>query len=83
MEGKKRKTILVLSGKGGVGKSSVSVSIALGFARAGKKVALLDVDLCGPSIPRMLGLEGSTVVQSEKGWVPVSFSENLAVMSMG
>ncbi len=47
--------IIVMSGKGGVGKSSVSVELALAFVHLGKKVGLLDVDLCGPSIPRMLG----------------------------
>ena len=83
MEAKKRRIILVLSGKGGVGKSSVAVSLSLGFVRAGKKVALLDVDLCGPSIPRMLGLEGQSIIQSDKGWVPVVHSPNLVVMSIG
>jgi hypothetical protein len=54
-------TLLVMSGKGGVGKSSVAVSLALEFVSRGLRVGLLDVDLCGPSIPRMLGLEGQEV----------------------
>ena len=49
--------ILVLSGKGGVGKSTVAVNLALSLTRAGKKVGLLDVDIHGPSIPTLLRLE--------------------------
>ena len=63
--------ILVLSGKGGVGKSSVSVQVAKGFLAQGKTVGLLDVDICGPSIPRMLGAEDQSIHQSEEGLVPV------------
>ena len=59
--------ILVLSGKGGVGKSTLTTQLALGLVREGHKVGVLDVDLCGPSIPRMLGLEGSDVHQSSSG----------------
>lgn len=59
--------ILVLSGKGGVGKSTVTIQLALGLVKAGKRVGILDVDLCGPSIPRMLGLNGSDVHQSSSG----------------
>ena len=59
--------ILVLSGKGGVGKSTVTTQLALGLVEAGKKVGVLDVDLCGPSIPRMLGLSGADVHQSSSG----------------
>jgi Mrp family chromosome partitioning ATPase len=50
--------ILVLSGKGGVGKSTFSAQLAFALAAAGKEVGLMDVDICGPSIPKMLGLEG-------------------------
>ena len=84
--------ILVLSGKGGVGKSSVSAQLALSLASSSvdasgrqAKVGILDVDLTGPSIPRMLGLDGATVKQSTDGWVPVytDTSQQLAVMSVG
>ncbi|EGF97040.1 uncharacterized protein MELLADRAFT_76196 [Melampsora larici-populina 98AG31] len=68
-----RHILLVLSGKGGVGKSSVSVQIALSLlhSRPGVRVGLLDIDLTGPSIPRMLGLQGRSVFQSNDGWIPV------------
>jgi Mrp family chromosome partitioning ATPase len=75
--------ILVLSGKGGVGKSTVSAQLAFSLAAQGKEVGLLDVDICGPSIPRMLGLEGSEVHHSMSGWSPVYVEENLGVMSIG
>jgi len=75
--------ILVLSGKGGVGKSTFSAQLAFSFAQQGKQVGLLDVDICGPSIPRMLGLEGHEVHQSASGWSPVYVEDNLGVMSIG
>lgn len=64
-------TFQVLSGKGGVGKSSVTVQLALSLARAGHKVGVLDVDLTGPNIPRMFNVEGEKVTQGAHGWVPV------------
>lgn len=65
--------LLVLSGKGGVGKSSVSVQLALSLLASDPKlrIGLLDVDLTGPSLPRMLGIEGKEVLSSRDGWVPV------------
>ncbi|GAA6023788.1 hypothetical protein JCM10207_001195 [Rhodosporidiobolus poonsookiae] len=65
--------LLVLSGKGGVGKSSVSVQLALALLASDPtlRIGLLDVDLTGPSLPRMLGMEGREVLASEDGWVPV------------
>ncbi|KAL4742062.1 cytosolic Fe-S cluster assembly factor cfd1 [Aspergillus similis] len=67
--------ILVLSGKGGVGKSSVTVQLALALTLQGKSVGVLDIDLTGPSIPRLVGLEGAKITQSPNGWVPVSVHE--------
>ncbi|PRQ72339.1 P-loop containing nucleoside triphosphate hydrolase protein [Rhodotorula toruloides] len=66
--------LLVLSGKGGVGKSSVSVQLALSLLASDPslRIGLLDVDLTGPSLPRMLGMEGRDVLASEDGWVPVA-----------
>eukprot|EP00606_Chrysophyceae_sp_TOSAG23-5_P000856 GSChrysophyteH2.ASY1.ANO1.122.1 assembled CDS len=79
-----KKKILVLSGKGGVGKSTFSSQLSFALARDEKKdVGLLDVDICGPSIPRMLGLLGQEVHQSASGWSPVYVEENLGVMSIG
>ncbi|ODV93387.1 hypothetical protein PACTADRAFT_5170 [Pachysolen tannophilus NRRL Y-2460] len=75
--------ILVLSGKGGVGKSSVTTQTALTLVSKGYKVGVLDIDLTGPSIPRMFGLEGKKIHQSSKGWVPVHLSTNLKIMSLG
>ena len=75
--------ILVLSGKGGVGKSTFSTQFAFMLAAQGYQVGLLDVDVCGPSVPRMMGLEGEEVHESGAGWTPVYVEDNLAVMSIG
>ncbi|KAK9474125.1 Cfd1p [Dipodascopsis tothii] len=82
--------VLVLSGKGGVGKSSVTTQLALTLARKGHSVGVLDIDLTGPSLPRMFGLEGQQVHQSSAGWVPVYIPlgdtaghGQLCVMSIG
>ena len=76
--------ILVLSGKGGVGKSTFSSQLSLSLARSEmQEVGLLDIDICGPSIPKMMGLEGEEVHQSMQGWSPVYVQDNLGVMSIG
>jgi Mrp family chromosome partitioning ATPase len=77
--------ILVLSGKGGVGKSTIASQVALALVDLGHKVGVLDVDLCGPSIPRMFGLEGKDIHQSSAGWIPVytDGDKKLGVMSIG
>jgi Mrp family chromosome partitioning ATPase len=80
--------IVVLSGKGGVGKSSVSTQLALSLYASSPtaRVGILDTDLTGPSIPRMLGVDRKPVVQSSEGWVPVyagGVDTRLAVMSVG
>ncbi|KAK6461537.1 P-loop containing nucleoside triphosphate hydrolase protein [Scheffersomyces coipomensis] len=86
--------ILILSGKGGVGKSSVTTQTALTLVNKGFNVGVLDIDLTGPSLPRMFGVEEKQVHQSVAGWVPVSVYNNnnntdekkrgnLSLMSLG
>eukprot|EP00898_Chlorokybus_atmophyticus_P008134 jgi/Chlat1/8321/Chrsp8S08090 len=75
--------VLVLSGKGGVGKSTVAAQLSFALAALDKQVGLLDIDICGPSLPKMLGLEGEEVHQSNLGWSPVYVDDNLGVMSIG
>ncbi len=77
-----RHKIVVLSGKGGVGKSTVAINLAAALMMSGKRVGLLDVDIHGPSIPTMLGLEGQTVEVGEDGLLPVELGD-MKVMSLG
>lgn len=65
---------IVLSGKGGVGKSTVSVMLSYALAELNYKVGLLDVDVCGPSIGLMLGIKKMNVFKSENGWRPIEIS---------
>ncbi len=82
--GKINKKILVMSGKGGVGKSTVATNLALGLANRGYKVGLMDVDLHGPDICRMLNLtgslDGSKVIDGRVP--PMVYSDNLKVISL-
>jgi Mrp family chromosome partitioning ATPase len=75
--------LLVLSGKGGVGKSTVAANLATALARAGRRVGLLDIDVHGPSIPRLMGVETGKVQGTGEEILPVKVSDNLAVMSIG
>jgi ATP-binding protein involved in chromosome partitioning len=81
--GRIKHKVVVLSGKGGVGKSTVATNIAVALSLKGQKVGLMDVDIHGPSIPKMLGLEGHTLRGSETGLAPIVYSDNLRVMSIG
>jgi len=74
--------IVVMSGKGGVGKSTVAVNLAAALAMAGKQVGLLDIDIHGPSIPTMLGLEGSALSGPDGEMRPVE-ADGIKVMSIG
>ena len=68
---------VVLSGKGGVGKTSVSVNIAMALANKGYNVGIMDVDLHGPDVPRMLGIEGILDLNQNRKLIPIRYSENL------
>jgi Mrp family chromosome partitioning ATPase len=80
--GQVRRRILVMSGKGGVGKSTIAVNLALGFAAEGLATGLLDADLHGPSVPKLLGLEQDTLQSEGQALLPVELG-GLKVMSMG
>jgi len=91
LAGVKRK-LLVLSGKGGVGKSTMTAQLGFALAARGLRVGLLDVDICGPSLPQMLGLRGQSVHRAASGWSPVYVNHpddaaaadvELGVMSVG
>jgi ATP-binding protein involved in chromosome partitioning len=75
--------LLVMSGKGGVGKSTVAANLATSLALSGKSVGLLDVDIHGPSVPKLMGLDRDRVVMHESEIVPIEIGENLKVMSIG
>ena len=75
--------LLVMSGKGGVGKSSVAVNLAVALAQAGRQVGLLDVDLHGPTVPVLLGLTGQMPESDGERMKPIEYMENLKVVSMG
>ena len=77
------KKLLILSGKGGVGKSTVAASLATAFAQAGRRVGLLDIDVHGPSIPKLMGVETGQVQGAGEEILPVQVSDNLVVMSIG
>jgi ATP-binding protein involved in chromosome partitioning len=78
-----RNKILVMSGKGGVGKSSTAVNLALALAQEGKTVGLLDIDIHGPSIPKMLGIEDQRLMSGPGGLEPVQYLHNLKAISIG
>ena len=79
-----KQVLLVLSGKGGVGKSSLAAQLALTLSINGKKVGILDTDICGPSIPRIFNAIHAKVVANEQGqWVPVSTVNGIRLFSLG
>ena len=82
--GKIKNKILVMSGKGGVGKSTVAVNLALSLAKKGHKVGLMDVDLHGPDVVRMLGLKGSLEAPENPNDLipPLAYNDNLKVVSL-
>ena len=82
--GKIKHKIAIISGKGGVGKSLVTANLAIGLARNGRKgkVAILDADLTGPCIPKMLGLKGRRLNSGPAGILPSIGPEDIRVVSM-
>lgn len=77
-----KNTFIVMSGKGGVGKTSVSVNLSLALANKGFRVGLMDVDIHGPDIPRMLGLKGMIRATEEGKIEPMFYSDNLKAISI-
>ncbi|TFY78923.1 hypothetical protein EWM64_g5089 [Hericium alpestre] len=79
-----KRKILVLSGKGGVGKSTFTAQLGWAFAADDDlQTGIMDVDICGPSIPTILGIASEQVHSSSSGWSPVYVQDNLGVMSVG
>ncbi len=76
--------LIVISGKGGVGKSTVAVNVAYGLASQGYKVGILDVDIHGPSIAKMLGIEGEKLQMKAKGEFPepINVTDNLYALTI-
>lgn len=78
-----KRKIMVMSGKGGVGKSTIAANLAAGLALRGYRVGLLDCDIHGPTVPTIFGLESSRPEVNEQGIIPVRVFSNLSVMSVG
>ena len=74
--------LIVISGKGGVGKSTIAVNLAYGLAVRGNKVGILDVDIHGPNIAKMLGIEGKRLIGSDSGIEPMEVLPNLKAVSL-
>ncbi|RMH09059.1 MAG: ATP-binding protein [Nitrospirae bacterium] len=77
-----RHKLVVMSGKGGVGKSMITVNLALALARQGLRVGVLDVDLNGPCVPRLLGMKGQLLTVTPNGAVPPTGPYGIKVASM-
>lgn len=77
-----KKTIVVASGKGGVGKSTVSVNLAVALSKLGNRTGILDADIFGPSIPKMMNLSGKAQI-SDSGLLIPKYNHGLQVMSIG
>ena len=75
--------ILVLSGKGGVGKSTIAVNLAVWLSMKGRKVGLLDIDIHGPSVPKLLNLEDSKLIGRNDKVEPILYNDTLKVISIG
>jgi Mrp family chromosome partitioning ATPase len=80
--GRIKRKFIVMSGKGGVGKTSTAVNLAMALARLGAKVGLVDVDLHGPDVPRMLGLKGILDMNEAQKLIPARYNDNLSAVSV-
>ena len=80
--GKIKNKIIVMSGKGGVGKTSTSVNLSIALASSGYQVGIMDVDLHGPDVPRMLGLNGMPLLAPSHKLSPLRYSDNLSAISI-
>lgn len=80
--GRIKHSIAVMSGKGGVGKTSVAVNLAAALAAKGLRVGVLDGDIHGPNVPKMLGVEGERAMSGPPGILPVRAASGISVMSM-
>lgn len=78
-----KRKIMIMSGKGGVGKSTVAANLAVGLALRGYRVGLLDCDIHGPTIPTIFGLESERPEVNEEGILPIQVLPNLSLMSVG
>jgi len=79
---KVKNRLLVFSGKGGVGKSTVAANLALALSQKGMQVGLMDVDIHGPNLAKMLGVENKRMVNFQKRLLPVKVTDNLKLVSM-
>jgi ATP-binding protein involved in chromosome partitioning len=75
--------IAVMSGKGGVGKSTVAVNLAAAFAKKGYKTGIMDSDVHGPNVPKMFGVEGKSLKFDKNGIIPIETEDGIKIMSVG
>ncbi len=80
--GRIKHKFIIMSGKGGVGKTSTSVNLSLALSSLGHKVGIMDVDLHGPDVPRMLGLSGMLDLNENRKLRPLPYSDNLSAVSI-